>query len=312
MPAFTSALADHLHDHYGYTTTEWLRTLGLTDHQREALVADGLLVPFLRGVYRARSTPDSLEGRCLGICLADDRAVITGRAGGRLWGVRRMGSSPLIEVRVPHFANTLSHPDVVVRRCNLLDPIDVVVRADGIRVVSPPRLAFDLAHPLDDIDLESVIEQIIDHKWCTAQTLHDTAQRLYHPARPGSTRFVRVLGRRPIWMKPADSHLEVVLFDALRRAGLKGMERQVRIDLPGGWAIHADIAVRAWKWAIPIDHVTWHGGRFDSQRDKENDRQAAMIGWQVNRVTDDDIDGRLAQVVDELMSIAAQLSARPR
>jgi hypothetical protein len=32
----------------------------------------------------------------------------------------------------------------------------------------------------------------------------------------------------------------------------------------------------------------------------------------VNRVTDDDIDGRLAQVVDELMSIAAQLSARPR
>jgi hypothetical protein len=32
-----------------------------------------------------------------------------------------MGSSPLIEVRVPHFANTLSHPDIVVRRCNVLD-----------------------------------------------------------------------------------------------------------------------------------------------------------------------------------------------
>lgn len=310
MPAFTRALAEHLHDHYGYTSAVRLRRLGLTDRQREALIDEGVLEPFLRGVYRARSAPDSLEGRCLGICLADDRAVITGRAAGRLWGVRRMGASPLIEVRAPHFVNTLSHPDIILRRCNVLDPVDVVERPDGIRVVSPPRLAFDLAHPLSDIDLESVIEQIIDREWCTAQMLHDTARRLHHPARPGSARFVRVLNRRPMWMKPADSHLEVMLFDALRQAGLQGMERQVRIELPGGWAIHADIAVPAWKWAIPIDHVTWHGGRIDAQRDKENDRQAGMIGWQVSRVTDDDIEHRLAQVTRELMTIAGRLARR--
>ena len=312
VPTFNADLADHLHDNYGYTSTQRLRQIGVPDRQRDRLVANGVLVPVFRGVYRTRSTPDSLEGRCLGICLAAPDAVITGRAAGRLWAVRRMGEISTIDVRVSHFSNALSRDDIRLRRCNVIDPVDVVQRPDGINVVSPPRLAFDLASPLNDLDLESVIEQVIDRGWCSAQMLHDTGRRLYHPARPGSARFARVLGRRPAWIKPMDSHLEVRLWDALRRAGLRDMERQVCIDLPGGWSIHADIAVPKWQWAIAVEHVTWHGGRVDAQRDKENDRQARMIGWQVDRVTDDDIDHRLEQVTSELMTIARHFDVAAR
>lgn len=300
---FTTDLADHFRTFHGIAGDTELRALGVTVDQRERLVAQGFLVPVHKGVYRARSAPVTLEGRCRAICLRCPDGAITGRAAGRLWGLRNMGSGSTIEVRVPHFANALAAEDVAFRRCNVLDAIDVVERADGIRVVSPPRLLFDLSAVLTDLDLESVVEQVLDRGWCTMPTIHATGRRLIHPARPGSARFARVVASRPAWLKPADSDLEVLLFDALRRAGVPGMVRQHRLELPGGWAIHADIAVPTLRWAVPVDHVTWHGGRIDAQRDKENDRQAGLLGWQVNRVTDDDVTRRLAIVTAELVQL---------
>lgn len=303
MPAFTASLAEHLRLFHGVVDDRQLDGLGVSRHQREALIRDGVLDPIHRGVYHVRSAPVTLESRALGICLADPRAVITGAAAGRLWGLRRMPPADVVDVRVPHHVHSISAEWVRLRRCNALDPVDVVERPDGIRIVSPPRLAFDVAAVLTDLDLESVIEQIIDREWCTVRTLCDTGRRLCHPARPGSSRFARVLGSRPAWLKPVDSHLELRLYDALRVAGVNGLVRQHPVPLPGGWTIHADIAVPRVRWAVAIDHVTWHGGRIDAQRDKQNDRQARMIGWGVDRVTDEDLTLRLREVTAELMSI---------
>ena len=301
MPAFSHALAVHFHDHLGVVSDTELDSLEVTRSQRRQLVTDGILVSMFRGVYRLRSAPMTLHARCRAICLADPRAVITGRAAGRLWGVRKMGSSPTIEVRVPHFQHTLTGADVVLRRCPALPEVDIVLRDDGIRVVSPPRLLFDLAACLDDDALGSVVEQVLDQGWCTVPTLYDTGRRLARRARPGSARFIRVLDSRPAWAKPVDSDLEFTLLRALERAGVPGLVRQHRIQLPGGWTIHADLAVPSLQWAIPIDHVTWHGGRIDAQRDKQNDRQAHAIGWQVDRVTDDDVSRQLRATVAELV-----------
>ncbi len=190
-----------------------LRGLGVTVAQRERLVAEGLLLAVHKGVYRARSAPETLEGRCRVIGLGRRDAVVTGRVAGRLWGLRSMGSDPTIDVRVPHFANSLSADGVRFRRCNVIDPVDVVLRPDGIRLVSPPRLVFDLAEVLDDRALESVVEQVLDRGWCTMPTIHETGRRLCHPARPGSARFQRVVGSRPAWLKPADSDLEIRVTD---------------------------------------------------------------------------------------------------
>jgi very-short-patch-repair endonuclease len=300
---FSTDLADHFRNFYGIASDDELRRYGITVAQRERLVAEGLFVAVHKGVYRLRSTPESLHGRCRAICLRRPDAVVTGRAAGRLWGVRRMGAESLIDVRVPHFANAVAADGIRFRRCSVLDPVDVVHRPDGIRLVSPPRLLFDLSAVLTDLELESVMEQVLDPGWCTLPTIHETGRRLCHPARPGSTRFARVVGSRPAWLKPADSDLEVLLFDALRRRGVGGLVRQHRLDLPGGWAIHADIAVPELRWAIPVDHVTWHGGRLDAQRDKENDRQAALLGWFVSRVTDEDIDLRLPIVTEQLVQL---------
>ena len=79
------------------------------------------------------------------------------------------------------------------------------------------------------------------------------------PARPSGTPGIRgspassVAGRPG--SGPPTAHLEVRLFDGLRAADVGGLVRQHRLELPGGWAIHADIAVPELRWAIPIDHV---------------------------------------------------------
>jgi hypothetical protein len=113
-------------------------------------------------------------------------------------------------------------------------------------------------------------------------------------------------------MPAADSHLEVVLFDALREAGVDGLVRQFPVVLPGAIEIHADVAVPSLRWLIPIDHVWWHGGRLDAQRDKQTDRRARMEGWHVDRVTDDDIEHHLDALVVELLAIHERLrGSRP-
>ncbi len=312
MPAFTGALATFVAPRYGIVSDAQLRALGISARQRGALVAEGVLIWVFDGVYRVASTPESLEGRCLAICMACPHAVITGRAAGKLWGIRRMGRVDQIEVRVPHFAQSLTEPWVRLRRCNVMEEIDIVHRDDGIRVVSPPRLAFDVSSILGDLDLESVIEQLLDRQMCTMPTLHDTARRLCHRARPGSARFARIVSTRPAWLKPADSHLEVLVFDRLRRVGLQGLVRQFSITLPTGIAVHPDIAVPEISWAIEIDHVTWHGGRVATQADKVRDRQLRQIDWHVDRVTDCEITSDLDGTIDQLLEIHRRLRQGPR
>ena len=63
------------------------------------------------------------------------------------------------------------------------------------------------------------------------------------------------------------------------------------------------------RLGIEVDHVTWHGGRLDVERDKRRDRDLARLGWQVVRVTDGDVEHRLAATVDDLIAIARRRRA---
>lgn len=306
MTAFSGALAHHLHGQLGLVTDRELRRLGVSIDQRRAMVRDRVLSRFVGDVYRVTSTPDSLEQRCLAVCLADPRAVVTGRAAGRLWGLRQMGDVECVEVRLPHGTHALTAPFVQLRRCDDLPASDITERLDGIRVVSPPRLAFDLAGCLGDDDLESVVEQILDRGWCTVPTMAATGRRLYAPSRPGSLRFARVIGSRPAWLRPQQSDHEVRLRRSLERAGVTGLVRQHAVQVRSGWVAHPDLAVPELQWAVEIDHVTWHGGRVDAQRDKQRDREFRLIGWQVDRVTDQEIDLSLPAVTRQLVALWRQ------
>jgi very-short-patch-repair endonuclease len=286
---------------HGVVTARQLLEDGISASRIRRLVTTGALVRVHKGVYRVGVTPDSIESRSVAACLADDRVVISHLTAGRFHGLRRIVDDELVHVcvladRVPLRSGVVTH------RTKVLPPSDVETWGHGIRLTTLLRTVFDLASILGDLDIESIIEQGIDRRRIDVPQLHETGRRLCAPGRTGSARFTRVVGSRPAWIKPADSHLEVMVWRALLRAGISGLVRQHEVVLPDGRLVYLDLADPVCRWGLEIDHVTWHGGRVDAQDDKRRDRALRRCGWEIERVTDTEIRNELEMLVIELVA----------
>lgn len=311
MPRFSAELLALAASHHGVVTTRDMLADGVTRHAISHLTQERILKRLHNGVFLLASSPFTFEARCCAACQADAEAVVTGPAAARLWEFRHVFRPRVPDILVRHDRTPITS-GVTLRRTNVLAAEDVVTRTDGIRVASPSRAWFDCAAHLGDEKFEMLTEWVLDHHADVA-TLFGTVRRLDTRGRPGLARVHRVLSQRPAWQKPAQSGLETKVLSALRRAGVAGLTNQHPIRLPNGVVIHADIADPAIGWALEIDHVTWHGGRFEAQRDKARDRQARKAGWLVDRVTDqalaDDFRREIGAVVESHSLRSAERAA---
>jgi very-short-patch-repair endonuclease len=298
MVSIPRSVLDAARERHGLVVAADLRAARIVGRARSDALNSGLLVPVHRGVYRLGSHHVTFEMRCAAACLAAPDAAIAGPTAARLVGLRKVFTDNVH--LIARRAITLDGIDA--HRTDLLSSNDVTV-IDGLRILRAGRLLCDLAAHLDDAALESVIEQALDRRMISLPTLRWHAARFIAPGRPGSVRLRRVLESRPVWLRPADSDLELRLWRALRGRGLD-LERQVSVALDGGETVVIDLAVRSCRFGIEVDHVTWHGGRLDAQRDKRRDRMLLRVGWMIARVTDEDIEQRLDQTVDQLVAIA--------
>lgn len=308
MPAISRTLSQTIATRHGAVTKPELLANGLSENSIRRLVGNGSLVVLHQHVYRMSTSADTFELRCAAACLADPHLVVTGIAAGRLWEFRHIPTARLPIVLIEHFRTSLS-AGVVVRRTNQLANEDIVRRPDSIRLASPPRAWFDCARDLDDEHFERLTEWVLD-KHCTAPTLWLTLRRLDQQGRPGLARAKRVLSQRPTWQKPAGSGLELRVLRALEAAGVPTLARQFPIKLGNGFVIHPDGAVPHLRWAVEVDHVTWHGGRLDAQYDKTRDRQLRRVGWSVERVTDAELRENFRGTVGELAEMYRLHAAR--
>ena len=286
---------------HGVVTADELCTERIGHWTVRNLVRDRALVAVHSGVYRLATSPDTFEARCAAACLADGEVVISGLAGARLWGFRHTPIVELPETLVAHDRTPLTR-GVVVRRTNVLEAEDIVHRDDGIRVASPPRSWFDCATHVDDRRFEKLTEWVID-RHVGVPVLWRTVRRLQARGRPGLARVHRVMSTRQDWQRPAGSGDELDVFRALSRRGIGPLRRQHPLRLPNGVTIHPDVAVPDIRWAVEVDHITWHGGRFEAQADKARDRQARRIRWQVDRVTDLELKESFTATIDDLVAL---------
>ena len=261
-------------------------------------------------VYRLAAAPSTVDQRMALACAAGPDVVVSHRSAGRIWGLRRLGQDDRLHVTIPGRSNRQVR-GVVVHRSHRIDRVDVVERADGIRLTSPPRTAFDLAAVFHDDALASIVEQLLHDERCTIPTLFATGRRLSEHGRNGSARFARVLQSRPALLKPVASDLELQLERALVQAGLPRPLRQPALRLPSGEVVHPDFYWPAEREAVEVDHVTWHGGKLDLTYDKRRDRQLWQLRIHVTRVTDDEIRHHLGRVVADVGSILRLARRRP-
>jgi hypothetical protein len=303
MPQLSIDLAHGVADRHGIVGADELLADGFTRNTIRGIVTAGVLVACHQGVYRLAVAPDTFEARCAAACLADDRVVVTGPAAARLWGFRHVFRPEQPVVLTDHDRTPLTK-GVVLRRTNVLEAEDWVIRSDRIRVASPPRAWFDCARDLSDERFEMLTEWVLD-RHSSIPALWRMRRRLSARGRPGLARVNRVLSQRPIWQHPVGSGLELRVLKALEARGVAGLVRQHPIRLANGVVIHPDGALPGIRWALEIDHVTWHGGRLDAQRDKGRDRGLRRIGWQVDRVTDIEIEAQFETTIDELVELIA-------
>lgn len=300
MRPFPRSLLAQARSSDGLLTATQLSNTGVVGRYRSAALDAGQLVRIHRGVFRLTSHAESFEQRCLAACLAAPDAALSGATAGRLWGLRGVSTDDVHLLA----RRKIDLDGVETHRTDLLGEGDVQLR-NGLRVLRPIRLVCDLAWTIGDDALESVIEQMLDRRLFSMSSLRAAARRFSAPGRSGSVRLGRVVESRPSWLKPADSDLELRVHRALANFGLN-FERQYPVLLDSGVQVHIDLAQPQARFGIEIDHVTWHGGRLDTQSDKRRDRGLARLGWTIARVTDDDISQRLDESIRELVDITAR------
>jgi len=300
MAILSTPLAALVAQRHGIVTHDDLTCDSYTRESLRYQLDNGVLVGVHRGVYRVATSPDTFESRCAAACLADPLAIVTGVAAARLWEFRHVFRTDTPHMLVGHDRTPITR-GVVLRRSNVIDGTDAVRREDGIVVASPPRAWFDCARDLDDARFERLTEWVLDNH-TTLTTLWRTTRRLRAKGRPGLARVNRVMSRRADWQKPAGSGLELRVLQALERRDIE-LVRQYALTLPGGQVIHPDGADPSIKWALEVDHSSWHAGRHEAQADKVRDRGLRRIGWQVDRVTDYELDDDFKATIDELVDI---------
>ncbi len=292
-----------LADHHGVITTARLKHHGVGRTTIVRLVDAGALHRVAKGVFVAASAPQTVEQRCAVLCAAHSSGFITGPTAGVLAGLRRMPRSASLHLSVRHGMHLPPLTGVRLRQTTMVWEVDRMRRKDGIIVASWPRLAFDLAADLRQLDHLSVVEQLLHEGRVEGAELVAIERRLGHPARPGSGVFKRTLESLPS-AGASQSHPEVIVAAALRRRGIP-IEQQARvIRSSNGLAFHIDLAVPSARWGIELDIHPEHRTLDGLANDARRRREMHLVVWQIETVSELDL-ANLESLADELAQLYA-------
>lgn len=288
--------------HLGVAPMEKLRGFGYSRSTVYRMVEHGELVLLLPGVFKGSQWPTGRDQLMAAACMRNDNVAIGYVTAAELWGFRNVPKDPLIHLLVPHTCSA-EFEGYVTHRCRRIDPVDLVDRADGIRVISPTRAALDIADVVLDAAAGSILEQLINDNRGTLATHAATLARLGHPRRPGTMTMGRVIASRPRWRRALQSDLEAKVLAEITRQGLPAPEVQYPFRLPTGGRIRLDFAWPGFREALEVDHPFWHAGNQESHRDKHRDRKLATVGWHTTRITDFDVVGSLGDAIGDVREI---------
>ena len=243
------SLADRQH---GVVARRQLLALGASGKWTDYRVSTGELRVVYRGVYVLGHL--TREGRWMAAVLAaGDDAVLSHRSAGALWGILAYDGPP--EVTLPRASKfRWTHRSSVAKA-------EQTTR-NRIPVTTPTRTIEDLARVLPAKQLERV---------------HREAQILGLPLRLTGTRRPAI---RALTETPTRSELEAEFQRFLKRHRIPRPETNVR--LPFG---ECDCVWRRERLIVELDGHAVHATRSAFERDRVRDREAALAGWRVVRIT---------------------------
>jgi hypothetical protein len=299
MSHHEAALAAEFVARHGVTTTRRLRKLGIGRRVVDGLERAGRVRRVGTGVIVVVAWPNTLEHRMAIACAVTGGAVRYPTAG-EAWHLRKSERDPDVHVWVRPGQRVRAIPGVRIHVTRHLPDTDIVRRADGIAITSPPRTAVDASATLDADDLESLIESGIDQGYYLITTLQRVALASRAQGRPGTALLGRVIASRPSWQRAVRSDHELLLQRAMRERDFPDLVREHRVVLHDGEVIHPDLGIPDDNFFVEVDHLTWHGRKGTSANDRRRDLKARASGYWIERVSDVALANDLGNTIEDL------------
>ncbi len=158
-----------------------------------------------------------------------------------------------------------------------------VTEVDGIPVLTPSRLLFQLAASHSVTRMASLTDKAWSRRLVSGRSLHDMCDELSEHGRNGMAVMRAVLEVRPIGYVPPESNLEARVEEIMRDHDLPNMRRQVEL---GGrdWLGRVDFVAMELPLVVFVDGERWHSSVLDRAADARQQAGLEDSGFVVVRI----------------------------
>jgi very-short-patch-repair endonuclease len=281
-----------------------LLKLGYTRHQIHQRLEAGHLHVIHRGVYAVGHRRLTRRGRWMAAVLAcGPDAVLSHRDAAALHSLRRSGSRTAIHVTTT--SKSKPRPGIHVHNVRRLHPQDTTT-VDGIPVTTVHRSLLDYAESERPQTLRWAFEaydraDLLDFRKLDAVIARNRGRRGIKPLMKLMTSYRGAPDTR--------SKNERRFLALIREAGLP--EPQVNVSVEG---IVVDAFWPEHRLIVEVDSYDFHHTPADRAKDRRNQRKLRQSGYEVRRVTDDELRDEpqaVAQDVEAAVTAALKTDGAP-
>jgi hypothetical protein len=290
-------LADLAGRQHGVVAAAQLKVVGVRRGAIDVRRQRRQLHPLHRGVYAVGHTVLTANGHRMAAVLAiGPTAVLSHRAGAALLGLRPTARAAF-EVTVPA-SGRRSRPGVEVHCVRTLHPGDVTA-VDGIPCTAWPRTVLDCADVLPPRAVERLLDAAVELRLYDERLLHAVLAR--SRGRRAATVLREVLATHVAGTTATRSLLEEAFLALCAGHGLPRPE----VDVPFG-PYSADFLFRAEHVIVECDSRAYHSSPGAMRKDRRRDLSLQAGGWEVVRLTWEQIAGDAAGTAAALGSVLAR------
>jgi very-short-patch-repair endonuclease len=293
LDAALNPLAEQQH---GLVTTDQARGLGATESAIRHRVRSGAWERIGSGVLRRSGAPVNERQVAMTAVLLGGGVLSHGSAAA-LWA---FPGFHLLPAATTHARASGRHRPAVpcLHRTTFLPPHHVT-EVDGIPVLTPSRLLFQLAGHLRTERMARLTDKAWARRLVSGRSLHEMCDELSEHGRDGMRVMREVLETRPIGYVPPESNLEARWQELMQKHGLPTMRRQV--DLGGReWLGRVDFVADDCPLVVFVDGEHWHSSVLDRAADARQQAELEAAGFVVVRVTEfevwHDVQAAIARV----------------
>ena len=267
--------------------------IGVDHRALSRAVSARTLVRDLPGVYRIPGPEIRWESRLMAAQLWLDRpdGAVSHRSAAALWGLPGCARGP-IELSTTKWKKPL--PPVVVHKVGA-EISGCTTTVGPVRVTNAGRTLVDIAGLVPPETLEGAVEDAIRRGLTSYAHLRWVCQGRQGKGAKGIASLRKLL--KQVTVRPTESHFELRLLQALRKASLPPPERQFEITDAGRLLGRVDFAYPWAKVAIEADSYTFHSGRDAWEAGLARRNALTSLGWLVIHVTYRQLESDMEEVV---------------